>query len=119
MHAGVMYGSCPMALVKIAQHYDQLVYLSITNLLPKLISKEVITLDEKRIINIKQLETEKMTYILDDVIIPSLKLNFGNKYNGFVASLKESRDIAAMKVAERLGKYTNNAIDQSDVICLM
>jgi len=102
---GGVYGSCQMALAKVAQQYDQLVYLPVNNLLPKLISNKVITLDEKKTIDIKVLEKDKMMYILDHVIVPSLQLNFGNKYNSFVTSLKESKETVA--VAERLGKYNN------------
>ena len=50
----------------------------------------------------KLLETEKVQYLLDDVIIRSLASDFLQQYNGFCEALKESENTLARKLAQDL-----------------
>ena len=79
-----------------------------------LYSKEVITDDNRKIIDAK-VGQEKMMYLLVDIIIPSLNLNFCEKYKGFLEALEESEDSDLMNMAKRLGKLITT---QSDIFMI-
>ena len=68
-----------------------------------LYAKEVITNDERRIIDDK-IGQKKMRYLIADIIIPSLRLNLCKKYKGFLEAMKESDNSDLRSTAERLGK---------------
>ena len=67
-----------------------------------LYSKDVITLDEKNIIRLQNGYTEKMDYLLTQIIIPSLKGNHSKKYKLFLEAMKESEDIDLQNTAKML-----------------
>ena len=75
-----------------------------------LYAKGVITYSERKIIN-ANIGQEKMMYLLVDIIIPSLELNFWKKYKGFLEAMEESDDSDLRSTAERLGKLITTQSD--------
>ena len=71
-------------------------------MLGSLFAKGVITLQEKRTIYAKN---DKMSYLLDNIILPSLKANAIQKFELFLEVMKGSEDITTRNVACRLGMY--------------
>ena len=49
-------------------------------------------MDDKKIMESKPLEKDRMIYFLDDVIIRSLKIGVGSKYNRFLSALENCDD---------------------------
>ncbi|XP_065901124.1 cyclic GMP-binding protein C-like isoform X2 [Dysidea avara] len=86
------YGDCFTALDKIREQYDVMANSPVNKLLPSLYAKRVITLDDKKIMEAKPLQKDRMMYLLDDVLIRSLNIGYGSKYNGFLKVLEESDD---------------------------
>ena len=68
-----------------------------------LIAKNVITDQQMKIIDGK-IGEEQMTYLLVDIIIPSLKVNNSEKYKGFFEAMKGSDDSDLKNIAKKLGK---------------
>jgi len=77
----------------------------VETLLPELFAYEVVTLDEKQTIKTIAVEKDRRAYILD-IILSSLKCNQHVKYNGFLRTMQESKDLAIRKWADNLGKQT-------------
>ena len=85
-------------------NYEDLIELNATAMLASLFSKRVITLIEKDIIlQTKPLEREKMQYLLDKIIIPSLQAGVVQKFELFLEVMKGSEDIAINILAQKLG----------------
>ena len=51
------------------------------------------------------LETNKMMYFLDNILIPSLQVGLTQKYIGFINVLKGSDDPDMQKMAEKIGMH--------------
>ena len=100
--------SCTTVRTKIIQQYDQLTNLPIDNLLPQLVAKGVIDINDKQAIDNETKNSKKMMYLLDNVIISSLALGFPQKYNWFVAALNENDDLIARELSGRLRKFFLN-----------
>ena len=99
------YGDCFTALDKIREQYDVLANSPVNKLLPSLYAKRVITLDDKTIMEAKPLEKDRMNYLLDDVLIRSLNIGYGSKYNGFLKVLEESDDDVLDDLTRTLGEF--------------
>ena len=82
--------------------YDKLIRLNIgDDLIISLYQKDVITLEEK--INMGELkERKRMEYLLDRIIIPSLKSDYSHKYINFLNVMKSSDDGLVKNVASDL-----------------
>ena len=106
IHLFYVVGACSMALKKITEEYEKLANISVSNLLPNLVTKQVITHHEKQIIETKLLDSDKMMFLLDHVIVPSLRVDVCVKYNSFLEVMEKSSDILARGLAKRLGKLT-------------
>ena len=76
----------------------------------KLLAKGVITYKEKENIDFMSTEPEKMIYLLDAVIIPSLSSNVSMKFKGFVEMMEESGDTELIDIANQLGMYLGSYI---------
>jgi len=74
----------------------------VNKLLPNLYAKQVITLDDKKIMESKPLEKDRMRYLLDDVLLCSLKSNVGLKYDSFVEVLEASDDALAKELFKKV-----------------
>jgi len=104
---------CCAANEKIRENYEGLSNLKINPILGALYSKKVITLEEKKIIQAKQLENDRMMCFLDDILIPSLENKMMEKYSRFVQLLQDSDDSAMSSMAERIGMYVNTICSPS------
>ena len=75
-------------------------------MLPNLYAKGVITLADKDDISAnKPLERDKIQYLLDQIIIPSLQTGVLHKLKLFVEVMKESEDTFTRTMARRLGMH--------------
>jgi len=86
----------------IISHYDELALLTINDVLIRNLYKmKVITLDEKK--SIKNLNIgERMEYLLDYIITPSLQAKYSEKYINLINVLKNSDDSCLKTVASQL-----------------
>jgi len=97
-------GTCSTAYKKIQEQYAVLANCPVNKLLDCLFANGVITLDDKREMESKPLEKNRMKYLLDDVLI-SLKTDNGLKYNKFLEVLQGSDDCTIRELARKLGQY--------------
>jgi len=97
-------GTCSTACKKIKEQYGVLANCPVNKLLPSLYAKDVITLDDKKIMEAKLLEKDRMMYFLDDVLIRSLNMGFSGKYNRFLTVLEESDDSSVTGLIRKLGE---------------
>ena len=92
-----------MAIKNVRDHYSKLTTsFPINDLLPSLYSKRVITSDQKEQIQKKQLRKEKVSYLLDSVIIPSLELDDTTLYDNLIKVMEDCDDITAHRLAKLL-----------------
>ena len=85
-------------------HYSALCTLNADALLIDLYANDVITSDEKDIIDTTiPLRNKKMQYIIDKVIIPSLKVGTITKFKNFLEAMERSEDPTIQEVGSRLG----------------
>ena len=100
---------CETAMRKIQEQYDILLKLPINSILGSLFSKNVITLNDKKLLETKPLESDRVTYVLDDVLLGSLSVNVMDKYINFVGVLKQrgedDDDVVLQKLAKDLGMH--------------
>ena len=82
---------------------DRLSKLNYDNMKTSLYANEVITTEEKRIIDSK-IGREKMVYLIVEIIIPSLEQGFGKKYKSFLKAMEDSEDTDLRSTAKTLGK---------------
>ena len=97
---------CSTAKVNIQKNYYELTILPINSMLGKLYSKGIITLKEKQQIQANPVESDRMEYFLDNIIIPGLEVNVDMKFRGFLEVMKESGDSTLISMAAKLGKQT-------------
>ena len=95
---------CSTAKVNIQKNYYELSILPVNSMLGKLYSKGIITLEEKQQIKANPVESDRMEYFLDHVIIPSLEDNVNMKFREFLEVMKESGDSTLISMAAKLGK---------------
>ena len=94
---------CSTAKDNVKANYDKLTKLNIELILERLLSKGIITTDEKKMIDSKPASRDKMIYFLDGVIAPSLLNNVNEKFRGFLEVLEESGDSTMIDLAKQLG----------------
>jgi len=96
---------CSAAKKNIKRSYTELTNLPITTILSKLYAKDVITLKEKQTIETSNfpLNSDKMEYLLDSVITPSLANDVTMKFKGFLEVMEESGDPILLNMAKKLG----------------
>ena len=73
-------------------------------MMKSLFAKDVITNEERNLIDAK-IGEEKMMYLIADILIPSLKVNNCKKYKGFLEAMEKSEDNNLTCTAEKLGKF--------------
>ena len=93
---------CSATMEKVKANYDKLTNLPIESMIGKLFAKRVITLEEKERIDSKPIKRDKMMFLLDGVIIPSLLNNIGVKFKGFLEVMEESDDPVLTDMAKDL-----------------
>ena len=80
----------------------ELIHLNISkDVIRDLYTEKVITLNEKKEIQRKEMEN-RMEYLLDDIIIPSLEAKSDQKYIGLVRVMNRSDDSSLKNVASKL-----------------
>ena len=84
-------------------HYNRLTNLPNRSIFWELFSKGVITHEEKENIDFIPTQSEKMMYLLDSVIIPSLSRNVSMKFKGFLEVMEESGDPELIDMTNQLG----------------
>ena len=90
------------ALYYIKSHYRELIHVNInTDVIRDLYETEIITLKEKKEMQRKEMEN-RMEYLLDDIISPSLEAKSGLKYIGIVQVMSRSDDSVLKAVASKL-----------------
>ena len=89
----------------IKKNYDNLTNLPIGSIVGKLYARGVITFEEKERIDIKQIQRDKMMYLLDTAIIPSLTNGISIKLKGFIEVMEDSGDPIFTDMAKTLGMY--------------
>ena len=94
--------SCKVNIEKITRHYDKLSQLSFNEIRPLLRRHGVITSFDVENIDSKSLNSDKMHYLLEDVLIKSLKSDVQDKYDSFLKSLDESENSLAKTLAQCL-----------------
>ena len=93
---------------KVTTNYAALTTLNAEAMSVDLYSRDVITADDKESIELIQLRSKKMQYILDKVIIPSLKIGSTTKFKSFLEAMEASEDPTIQDVGSRLGMLNFN-----------
>lgn len=89
---------------KVMKNYQPLSTLNADALLMDLYARDVITTEEKEIIETTiPLRSKKMQFIIDKVIIPSLKVGTTMKFKNFLEAMEASEDLTIKEVGSRLG----------------
>ena len=68
-------------------------------------AKKIITHEEKETIATIPLQSDRIKYLLDSIIIPSLNDDKIKKFKGFLDVMKESCNPVLIDFAKKLGKY--------------
>ena len=98
---------CVGAVQKVKDNYKDLINLNTTVMLASLYAEGVITLVDKDTITLtKPLERDKMQYLLDSIIVPSLEAGVFQKFKLFLEVMEKSEDTVTRTVAQRLGTYS-------------
>ena len=85
-------------------NYCELKFLPINIMLDKIYSKGIITFEEKQRIKANPVEIDRIVYIIDRIIIPSLKVNDDMKFRAFLEVMKESGNSTLISMASKLSK---------------
>ena len=93
---------CSDALDIVRNNYDKLTHIPIDPMLSLLFAKEVITLQEIKMIQSIPLSRRKMEYLLDAIIIPSLQSNIIVKFQAFLDVMEQSEYAVLKHMAKRL-----------------
>jgi len=94
---------CAALKDKIQECYSTLNRLPITSLLPQLYQEKMLTEDDKKKIEIEQLESDRMQYFLDNVLILSPELDMIEIYKKFIKVLWNSDNSTHHAAAKKLG----------------
>ena len=90
------------------KNYASLIHLAISeDVIQNLYQERVITLAQKKKLQREEMEN-RMEYLLDEVITPSIEAKTGQKYINLIKVMKSSDDISLNTVASEL---MHNLID--------
>ena len=95
---------CASVKTKIKSNYENLMKIRADAILAALFAEEVITLEEKQSIDAKTLNSDKMRYLIDTIIMQSLDMGIITKYKEFLKVLERNEDVSIKTVAQGLGK---------------
>ena len=93
--------NCSIAIENITNNYDKLTIVPVKSILVKLISKRVVSIEQKQRINALLCNSEKVEYILDEVIIPELRSGKAKKFKGFLEAMEESDELPIVVLAKK------------------
>ena len=94
--------NCSDALHIVKINYAELMRLRIDPMLSSLFAKKVIALQQKHKMEQFPLSTQKMMYLLDNIIIPTLKINIIGKFQAFLDVMEQSNDPLLINMAKKL-----------------
>ena len=90
---------------KITANYVEIVNLPIELIRRDLFAREVITFRQKEMIEVIPLQSQRMEYLIDNIIIPTLTFNISIKFKSLLEVMEESGDEKLTSMAEKLGMY--------------
>ena len=90
---------------KITANYVKLVNLPIELIRRDLFAREVITYRQKEMMETIPLQSQRMEYLLDNIIIPTIAFNISTKFKSFLEVMEESGDEKLTSMAEKFGKF--------------
>ena len=99
---------CSVAADTLKTQLGALTKLNYSAMMGSLYSNDVITNEQRQIIDAK-IGEGKMMYLIVDILIPSLKLNHCKKYRGFLKAMEENDDSDLKSMAEKLGKLITSS----------
>ena len=88
---------------QLRKQLERLTKLNYDNMKISLLSDKVITLDQRKVIEI-QVGRNKMEFLIVDIIIPSLEEQFSTKYRLFLRVMEKNGDIDLQSAAKMLGR---------------
>ena len=95
---------------KITANYVEIVNLPIELIRRDLFAREVITSRQKEMIETIPLQSQRMEYLLDKIIIPTLTFNISTKFKSLLEVMEESGDEKLTAMAVKLGTYIKETI---------
>ena len=102
------------------KNYQALTTLNADAVVVGLYQRDVITSEEKEIIEGISLRSKKMEYIIDKIIIPSLKAEIIKKFKNFLEAMEDSEDTTVKDVGSRLGmmnfNHSSSTVHQRSII---
>ena len=96
------------ATEKIIANYVGITDLPVNSILQELLDKKVILSMQMEMIEAKSLQSERMEYILDRIILPSLKMKISTYFNSLLDVMEKSDDEKFTSMAQKLGMYVCN-----------
>jgi len=100
----LVFTGCKAAKRKIMTHYCEFTKLPINSILGELIAERVISLDDKKIMETMPLESDRVMYLLDNILLRSLSLGLMQKYTSFVKVLEcNGEDEVIKRLVKDLG----------------
>ena len=90
---------------KIIANYVEITDLPVNLILQELLDKKVILSRQMEIIEAKSLQSERMEYILDRIILPSLEMEISTYFNSLLDVMEKSDDEKFTSMAQKLGMY--------------
>ena len=100
--------NCSATAGELKTQLGKLTKLKYNVMMGSLYAKDVITDNEREIIDSK-IGEEKMMYLILDIIIRSLRLDNCKKYKGFLEAMEESDDTDLRSMAEKLGELITSS----------
>ena len=108
-----MVVSCPLILTgfdfvaakaKIVANYVEITDLPINLILQELHKKKVILSRQMETIEAKSLQSNRMEYLLDKIILPSLEMKINTNYYRFLEVMENSGNEKLTSMAQKLGR---------------
>ena len=96
---------CAAATAKIIANYVEITDLPINLILQELIDKKVILSRQMELIEARSVQSERMEYILDKIILPSLEMKISTHFVKFLEVMESSGNEKLTSMAQKLGMY--------------
>ena len=96
------------AKAKIVANYVEITDLPINLILQELYKKKVILSRQMETIEAKSLQSDRMEYFLDKIILPSLEMEISTHFNRFLEVMENSDDDKLTSMVLKLGMYIAN-----------
>lgn len=97
---------CSTAKQNIKETYGRMQNINVTALMNSLYNKGVITRRERELMQCVKMEGDRMMFLLDNIIIPSLEAGEIIKFKRFLEIMEQSNDAVTVSIGKRLGTLT-------------